>query len=161
TLFILLSSEIPARARALPEPTGPLAHFSLETWVVLLTIRSCGIVNRLSVHFGLLPEKVVPMLFRLMFCGVVGCVWMATLRATGGEPSARLEIDEATRTRCVNVLRSGLGSDEFWPSMHAAEGLTSAGQGQDVRRALAPKLTTETDDQKRCGLARELVRAGE
>jgi sialidase-1 len=101
------------------------------------------------------------MLFRLVFYGVVGCGWMSTIRTAGAEPSARLEIDEAARTRCVNVLRSGLGSDEFWPSMHAAEGLTLEGHGQDVRRALAPKLTTETDDQKRCGLARELVRAGD
>jgi len=67
----------------------------------------------------------------------------------------------ATRERCLGVLRAGLGSEEFWPSIHAAEGLTLAGHGDEVRRALEPRLATETDDQRRCGIARELVRAGD
>src|SRR5262249_9660999 len=50
---------------------------------------------------------------------------------------------------------------EFWPSMHAAEALTVAGHGDEVRKVLEPKLQTERDDQKRCGLARELTRAGD
>jgi sialidase-1 len=45
--------------------------------------------------------------------------------------------------------------------MHAAEALTLGGQGAEVRAFMAPKLKTESDDQKRCGLARELVRAGD
>ncbi len=45
--------------------------------------------------------------------------------------------------------------------MHAAEALTLAGRGSEVRELLEPKLQTEQDDQKRCGLARELVRAGD
>src|SRR5436309_11449403 len=43
--------------------------------------------------------------------------------------------------------------------MHAAEALTLAGRGREVLDALATR--TETDDQKRCGLAREAVRAGD
>jgi len=61
----------------------------------------------------------------------------------------------------LKVLRDGLRSNEFWPSIHAAEALTLAGQGGEVRKYLEPKLKTETDDQKRCGIARELVRAGD
>jgi sialidase-1 len=67
--------------------------------------------------------------------------------------------DAALRERCLAVLRDGLKSDEFWPAMHAAEALTLAGQGREVRAALAKR--SETDDQKRCGLAREAVRAGD
>jgi len=50
---------------------------------------------------------------------------------------------------------------EFWPSIHAAEGLTVSGQGQEVLAYLSPKYPVEKDDRKRCGLARELVRAGD
>lgn len=63
------------------------------------------------------------------------------------------------RERCVKILRDGLKSDEFWPAMHAAEALTYAGHGKEVLEALAKR--SETDDQKRCGLAREAVRAGD
>ena len=51
------------------------------------------------------------------------------------------------RDRCLKTLRDGLNSDEFWPSMHAAEGLTLAGHGDEVRQCLAPKLPLEKDDQ--------------
>ncbi|HTN02138.1 MAG TPA: hypothetical protein VL132_09685, partial [Planctomycetaceae bacterium] len=60
----------------------------------------------------------------------------------------------------MQVLRDGFKSDEFWPSMHAAEGLTVAGYGAEVRQALPARIPAETDDQRKCGLARELVRAG-
>ena len=63
--------------------------------------------------------------------------------------------------RCLAILREGLASAEFWPSMHAAEGLAADGLGDEVREALARKLETETDPQRRCGLARELIRAGD
>jgi sialidase-1 len=65
------------------------------------------------------------------------------------------------RARCLKTLRDGMNSDEFWPAMHAAEGLTLAGHGDEVRECLKPKLPAEKDDQRRCGLARELVRAGD
>lgn len=70
----------------------------------------------------------------------------------------------ATRDSLLTVLRGGLaatGPDAFWPAMHAAEGLTDAGAGAEVRRALEPRLATEDDPRHRCGLARELVRAGD
>ncbi|MFO0954043.1 MAG: exo-alpha-sialidase [Isosphaeraceae bacterium] len=81
--------------------------------------------------------------------------------AAGGPGPDQLSLDEATRARCVEILRAGFASDEFWPSMHAAEGLSVAGLGAEVRRALAPKLPGEKDLQHRCGLAREITRAGD
>ncbi|NNE92775.1 MAG: hypothetical protein HKN23_14105 [Verrucomicrobiales bacterium] len=76
-------------------------------------------------------------------------------------PAAPLSLDEATKNKALEVLREGLKSDDFWPAIHAAEGLTLAGHGDEVIAYLKPKLGTETDDQKRCGIARELIRAGD
>ena len=74
--------------------------------------------------------------------------------------AADVVIDEATKARCFQVLRQGVRSSEFWPSMHAAEGLTRAGRGSEVLALLSPRLPTVADDQQRCGIAREMVRAG-
>lgn len=74
---------------------------------------------------------------------------------------ASIELDDDQEARCLSILRDTLASDEFWPSMHAAEALTLAGYGGEVRTALEPMLATTTDGQHRCGLARELVRAGD
>ncbi len=76
----------------------------------------------------------------------------------------KMHPDEATKTMALEVLREGLnapGDDQFWVSIHAAEGLTLAGRGEEVRAFLEPKLATEKDAQRRCGIARELVRAGD
>lgn len=72
-----------------------------------------------------------------------------------------VKLDDAVRRQCLDVLRNGLHSSDFWPSIHAAEGLTLAGYGREVRSHLEPRLVSEQDDQRRCGLARELVRAGD
>jgi sialidase-1 len=45
--------------------------------------------------------------------------------------------------------------------MHAAEALTQANSAHDVRLALTARLATEADAQHRCGLIREMVRAGD
>lgn len=91
----------------------------------------------------------------LVLVGVLlaGC---STLRDRRG-----IDLDDATRQKAVQVLRKGFYSDEFWPAMHAAEGLTLGGYRQEVLDGLAPKLPKEKDDQHRCGLAREMVRAGD
>lgn len=73
----------------------------------------------------------------------------------------QIELPSAVREKCMRILREGMRSDEFWPSMHAAEGLTLGGYGDEVRKALTPRLPDETDDQQRCGLLRELVRTGQ
>lgn len=69
-------------------------------------------------------------------------------------------VDEATQARCLKILREGLHAEAFWPSMHAAEALTLTGHGNEVVPALLPRLPKEDNSQHRCGLARELVRAG-
>jgi sialidase-1 len=72
--------------------------------------------------------------------------------------------EAAVRERAVAVLRAGLaaeGPDDFWASMHAAEGLTMSGHSAEVRQAIEPLLATTHDPRHRCGLARELVRAGD
>src|SRR5207244_11463693 len=72
-----------------------------------------------------------------------------------------LPLAPEVQRRCLDILRQALKGDEFWPAMHAAEALTQAGHGDEVRAALAGRLKTERDARKRCGLARELVRAGD
>ncbi|AMV36809.1 exo-alpha-sialidase [Planctomyces sp. SH-PL62] len=93
--------------------------------------------------------------------------WLATAllltlqRPLTADPAEVLKLDDATRDRCLAILREGLASDDFWPAMHAAEALSLDGRGSEVRAALAPRLPAETDARRRCGLARELVRAGD
>jgi sialidase-1 len=74
---------------------------------------------------------------------------------------AQEPLDVGTRDACLKVLRAALAGDEFWPAMHAAEALTLAGHGAEVKEALLPRLNTESDDQRRCGLAREITRTGD
>ena len=93
------------------------------------------------------------------------CLFIADVTATAGDESS-LKLDEVTRARCLSVLRTALGDhardrDAFWPAMHAAEALSLAGYGSEVQATLTPLLDAEADDQRRCGLARELVRAGD
>ncbi|WP_164100827.1 sialidase family protein [Candidatus Laterigemmans baculatus] len=73
----------------------------------------------------------------------------------------QIALPEEVEQRCLEILREGLASDQFWPAMHAAEGLTRGGHGESLLNGLAERLAAETDAQRRCGLARELVRAGE
>ena len=73
----------------------------------------------------------------------------------------KIVLSDQIRTRCLKILRDGMQGEEFWPAIHAAEGLTLGGHGDEVIKFLTPKLATEKDDQQRCGIARELVRAGD
>ncbi|WP_339734314.1 exo-alpha-sialidase [uncultured Gimesia sp.] len=86
---------------------------------------------------------------------------LPALPAANEPQPAKITLSPETEARCLEVLREAIRSDEFWPSMHAAEALTLAGKGAEVRAIIEPKLKTEKDDQHRCGLARELVRAGD
>lgn len=85
------------------------------------------------------------------------------LLAAGLFVTACRSVSPALREGCLEILRAGLAAHDtqFWPAMHAAEALTQAGQGDETRRVLSPLLETESDAQKRCGLARELARAGD
>jgi len=74
-----------------------------------------------------------------------------------------MKLSQAIEGKAITVLREGLrvtGEENFWVSMHAAEGLTLGGLGAEVIEFVEPKLATETDAQRLCGVARELVRAG-
>ncbi len=88
-------------------------------------------------------------------------VAMHPILSSSAQDSSQITLDSTMREKCVNVLRAGLKGEEFWPSMHAAEGLTLGGHGLEVIEYLTPKLKTETDDQHLCGIAREIVRAGD
>lgn len=90
----------------------------------------------------------------LLFCCIPSLV-------NADSPAPKIKLSPETEKQCLEVLREAINSDEFWPSMHAAEALTLAGKGDEVRQIIEPKLKTEKDDQQRCGLARELVRAGD
>lgn len=88
------------------------------------------------------------------------CSLSLPVSAIGGEEAAPRP-GPRVMARCLSVLRAALDQEtEFWPAMHAAEGLTQAGHGAEVLAALKGRLEQETDDQRRCGLAREQVRAG-
>lgn len=91
----------------------------------------------------------------------LGLVVGISSRSAHAQENDTVQLSAAVHDKCLQTLRNGMHSDEFWPSIHAAEGLTLAGHGEEVREFLAPKLKTERDDQRRCGLARELVRAGD
>jgi sialidase-1 len=98
--------------------------------------------------------------FRSIFNTRVLCLWAMLCPVTfclGADMKYRLPA--GVQAKCLTQLRTALVGDEFWPAMHAAEALTLAGHQADVRSALEPRLATERDDQRRCGLARELVRA--
>lgn len=97
-----------------------------------------------------LRRFVAPILLGVLFIGRLNDVRAAD----------REYLDSETRERCQALLWQTLRGDEFWPAMHAAEGLTEAGFGTEVIRVLLPKVAGETDDPRRCGLARELARAG-
>ena len=96
--------------------------------------------------------------------GITVCYFamlLATFHVRSVQAEPAIELDDATRAKCVSILRAGLRSDEFWPSIHAAEALTLGGHGDEVVTFLESLLPQPFDDQQRCGIARELVRAGQ
>lgn len=99
---------------------------------------------------------------------LIACLLPALLMTsackTNDVEGGRITLTETTRERALAILREGVkaeGDANFWPAMHAAEGLTLAGFGEEVRAVIEPRLATDRDAQHRCGLARELVRAGD
>lgn len=92
---------------------------------------------------------------------VMVTLFLMPVVSSTAEDSKRITLDAATREKCLQVLRSGLRGEDFWPAIHAAEGLTLGGHGREVIEFLTPKVKTDSDDQHRCGLAREIARAGD
>src|SRR5690554_4749321 len=82
---------------------------------------------------------------------------LTSLQLRGDEMNTSSSIPPASKSiheQCLTTLREGLRSEEFWPAMHAAEGLTLTGHGQEAIPVLRARLAEEQDDQRRCGLAR-------
>ncbi len=94
----------------------------------------------------------------MVLAGITACLSADDPQSSGRDS---IQLDKTTRQRCVTILREGMRGDEFWPSIHAAEGLTLGGHGAEVIAFLKDKLPGENDDQQRCGIAREMVRAGD
>jgi sialidase-1 len=83
-------------------------------------------------------------------------------RQSQGQPNMKLS--SGIESKALSVLREGLRNqdpEQFWFAMHAAEGLTLGGYGEEVIEVVEPMLATETDGQRLCGIARELARAGD
>lgn len=96
----------------------------------------------------------------LLLCSLLLVSGAPVCRAVD-QPAAVRPPDPEVQQRCLQILRAGLAADEFWPAMHAAEALTLAGHPAEVILVLRPRLPLEQDAQRRCGLARELARAGD
>ncbi len=113
-----------------------------------------------GLHGNSTRQKETAMKYRLHFTALLVIVSTLTGRVYGDDVDS-IVLSDQSRERCLKTLREGMRSEEFWPSIHAAEGLTLAGHGSEVIQYLTPKLAIEKDDQHRCGIARELVRAGD
>lgn len=103
----------------------------------------------------------LPVLTTCLFAAAVG---VGCLTLSRPSDTVTITLDGETRDQAVTVLRAGLAQqdpEKFWVSIHAAEGLTLGGYGAEVIDFLEPKLATDHDAQHRCGIARELVRAGD
>src|SRR5947209_5357834 len=107
------------------------------------------------------PATVLACLTLVVAGGVGYRLLLKTEARSSPRPQDSGALTDEVRQRCLRVLRQGLRSEEFWVSIHAAEGLTVAGCDAEVRTALAERLAAEKDDEKRCALARELARAGD
>ena len=116
--------------------------------------RGLDLGNRRSVlpRFGTLP------MYLVLYLTIPFALAGGSHASAQQSPIVRLSSKQ--RATCLRVLREGMEGDEFWPSIHAVEGLIEAGEAATVVPWLRRKLAQETDDQRRCGLARELVRAG-
>jgi sialidase-1 len=86
---------------------------------------------------------------------------LPTLHAAEPNRQQPLKLAPDIQERCLAILQGAVKLDDFWPGIHAAEALTLAGKANDdFVGLLSNRLADEKDDQRRCGLARELARAG-
>jgi sialidase-1 len=124
---------------------------------------NCSVANAFARTWTI--RQLTHVLAKVATIGVVilGPRW--PLHADDLDRQAVLALSEELRGRCLDVLQQGLKAidekpDNFWPAMHAAEALTLAGQGKEIVAPLMMRLPNEPDPQRRCGLAREIVRTG-
>ncbi len=96
----------------------------------------------------------------LIVAAVIGLDYLTRQK----QGSSKMKLSPEIRSKALSVLREGLltkDPEQFWFAMHAAEGLTLGGYGDEVLTVVGPMLATETDGQRLCGIARELIRAGD
>jgi len=91
----------------------------------------------------------------------LGTAFVATEMAFAESPAEAIPDPAQIQESCVDLLKENLLTADFWPAMHAAEALSSAGHQQFVIDAISPRLDSISDARQKCGLARELVRAGD
>lgn len=127
----------------------------IRCWLLTLLVLQCGHLRTVSASDGrILALHCVSYSLGQNQSG-------ARVSANQDLASAAITLSESQRESCLSILREAMHADDFWPAMHAAEALTLAGHGTEVCEFLSPQLLIETDDQRLCGLARELVRAGD
>ena len=79
-----------------------------------------------------------------------------------GKDKNLIQANDSLKAKCYKILYDELDDEEnFWVSIHAAEALILAGKSSDVKDILEKRLKREKDGKKLCGIARELVRAGD
>ena len=148
--------------------SGPIFGFEAETgadpvsfmWMAPFSVVANILVGLAACRIFPTPDSPSHQIARFIPAGVMALFIVGLF--TAWTPAARIQLDAEDREKCLAVLRQGLRSNEFWPSMHAAEGLTIGGHGDEVRKFLEPRLNDpELDEQQRCGVARELYRAGD
>ena len=64
-------------------------------------------------------------------CVVLGMLGCCDSQVVVAGP-VRAAVSQAVQSRCLSILQAGLEGKDFWPSIHAAEGLTLGGQQQAV-----------------------------
>lgn len=62
-----------------------------------------------------------------------------------------------THTRCIQILKEGLQSNEYWPSIYAAEALIQANFEFDAQPVLESRLQNEVDSRRQAGYLRALL----
>src|SRR4051794_11885193 len=78
------------------------------------------------------------------------------------KPMEKANVTPEVKERCLKILRAGIkNQDPFFWGVHAAEALTYAGHGDEVKALYSEWLKTDKDPKHRLGMARELYRAGD
>ena len=92
------------------------------------------------------------------------CLWFCVVLMLAGcktqkvlPPSNLLRANHFDKS--LQILREGLHSDEFWPSMYAAEAMIDAGYEFEVTPVLYEKLEKEQEEVYVASIAKTLVRS--
>ncbi len=100
--------------------------------------------------------------FKAIFFGffIAGILFLASCKSTEEVPEPYL-LTANQHEKCMEVLREGLHSDEFWASIYAGEALVRNEYSFDVTPLFRERLAEEQDAQKRAAYASVLTRSGD